>query len=155
MGEGDAELLPPNKGEQKSPNIVINQFFQLVNQHNTLPDGESLSGYTPEDKQWIKERVNHEQEQRLLLFHKYMDHQMAMEVSANERNSQSARRLQWGALVIVGIAVLCAAILLYLKVGWLALGLPAVVLIPGVASGLTDVIIQRLKSSPKDKATEK
>jgi hypothetical protein len=84
-----------------------------------------------------------------------MDHQMAMEVSANERNSQSARRLQWGALVIVGIAVLCAAILLYLKVGWLALGLPAVVLIPGVASGLTDVIIQRLKSSPKDKATEK
>jgi hypothetical protein len=151
MADGDAEILPPRAEDKTPQSIVINQFFQLVNKNTALPDGDALARYTQEDKEWIKERVNYEQEQRLALFNKYMDYQHEREMNDNNHEHDNARHRQNGAIGIVGASIVASSTLLYLGAGYLALGLPAVVLLPGVASGITSFVTDKLRAAAKDK----
>ena len=132
MGDGNPEVIPPSGDNPNTQSIVVNQFIQLVNKNNTLPEGEALARYTQEDKEWIKVRVEYEQEQRIALIQKLVDHQQEVTLNNSNHEHKNSRHRQTGAMVIIGISVVGSAVLLYLHVVILSLGLPAVIMIAPV-----------------------
>jgi hypothetical protein len=157
MAQGDVELLPPNDGDEtKTQNITIYNYIKLVNQTSTLPDGTALNSYSVEDKTWIKERVNFEQEQRIALINKLVDHKHALDRDDQERGHRSQMHRQYAAAALIGIAVIAAAILIANGFGILAIGLVAILIAPGLAGvimgGITGKLkdIFTIKSAPSD-----
>jgi hypothetical protein len=150
MAEGDPEVISPQSDElPKTQSIVINQFIQLVNKSNVLPEGESLARYTNEDKEWIKERVQYEQEQRIEIINRLIANQQEMALSDNDHRHRNDRHRQTGAVIIISVAVIVCGILLFLKVGVLALGVPAVIMIAPVAGTVSAFVTERLKGETK------
>src|ERR1700683_1632867 len=131
---------------QPVASITVNQFIQLVNKNNALPDGEALDRYTAEDKAWIKQRTEVEQEARHQLMHKLVENEHAVTLQVNaERNKSRKHSQNWAGAVIL-IAMILGVALVCLGYGAFGLGFIAVIMIPSVASGIADHVIKKTKA---------
>ena len=139
------EVLPPSD-TQPVASITVNQFIQLVNKNNALPDGEALDRYTAEDKAWIKQRTEVEQEARHQLMHKLVENEHAVTLQVNaERNKSRKHSQNWAGAVIL-IAMILGVALVCLGYGAFGLGFIAVIMIPSVASGIADHVIKKIQA---------
>ena len=152
MASDDLELIPPEGTPEKSGNGTtynqttnIGQFIQLVNKHSELPDGKQLDSYSPADKEWIKRRMEIEQEHRHGLMHKMAENQQVLTTNSLKLNHEAnIAKVVVGMIIILTSLLLCG-LLLYLKVGWLSLGLPAIVLCAPVSLSISNYLINKLK----------
>jgi hypothetical protein len=153
MAGGDPEVLPPEKSGPIVPSVTINQFIQLVNKTNTLPDAEALNSYSPEDKAWIKQRVEIEQENRHQLLAMLVKNDHEANLANNQNAHRNERHRQVGAIGILLGAIAVTGLLLYLGTGYLALGILAVLMAAPLAAGMWGQILNKIQSTGKKEDT--
>ena len=149
MADGDPDILPPNSAAPIVPSVTINQFFQLVNKSSSLPDPEALDRYSSEDKAWIKQRVEVEQENRHQLLSSLVknDHEATLANNANAHRNE--RHRQAGATWVLLTAVFVTGMLLYLGAGFYALGILAILMIAPLAAGIGNQVLKKIQSAGK------
>ncbi len=149
MADEPEVILPPDKDAPIVPSITINQFFQLVNQNNNFPDAQTLGGYAQEDRDWIKQRVELEQENRHQLLHKLVNNEHQVTLTNATETHKTERQRQFVAIAIIALVVVISGVLLKLGVGYYALALPAVVMIAPVATNIGNVVLKKIQSAGK------
>jgi len=154
MADGDPEILPPSSGSPIVPSVTINQFIQLVNKTSALPDAESLNSYSAEDKEWIKRRVEIEQDNRHQLLAGLVRNDHEATLANNENAHRNERHRQAGAIWILLGAVAVTRLLLYLGVGYIALGILAVLMAAPLAAGIWDQVLSKIRGASKKDGEE-
>jgi uncharacterized membrane protein len=144
------EILPPEgSGSLTEPRVTINQFIQLVNNNSILPSGSEFSQYEPADREWIKKRVEHEQEARHAFLNQLLanDHERAVGINADRRET-TIHAQRWAAIILI-IVILVGAGLLFLGHGFWAVALVAVVMVPPIAIGVVNVVRKKIQAAAK------
>ncbi|MCE0522184.1 MAG: hypothetical protein LV480_04665 [Methylacidiphilales bacterium] len=149
MAEGDPEILPPSGGAPIVPSVTINQFIQLVNKTSALPDAESLNSYSPEDREWIKRRVEIEQDNRHQLLAGLVRNDHEATLANNDNANRNERHRQAGAIGILLGAVAVTGLLLYLGVGYIALGILAILMAAPLAAGIWNQVLNKIQVAAK------
>jgi hypothetical protein len=156
MAENDLDLLPPEGGSEEgqiapvfNQTNNIGQFIQLVNKNTQLPDGDQLASYNPEDKEWVKRRMEIEQEHRHGLFEQLAKNQHELDTSsANLAHKNNLFRFAGGFLIILFSLVL-TGVLLYFKLGWISLGPLALIMSAPLSTSLGSYVTERIKGLSK------
>jgi hypothetical protein len=139
--------LQPERAESPpvSANVTINQFIQLVNQQNNFPAAQDLVGYTAQDKEWIKNRVDIEQDHRHRILGQLVENEHKAGLRRDEQAHQRENLITLGAFTVVIVTISISAYLIHIGAGYWALGLIAIVIGGPVATGLSKIIIDQVR----------